>query len=96
MEAGPYYICTVGRTDNGRLAVVSFRIPIAPVGRRVWLRMLFETVSGGQAHELVSEIRADPRGFIDSLGGGGPTSRFVAARAVGRFVILTVSLVRRT
>ena len=71
LESGGYYVCTVSRTKDGKLAATSFKLPIGRVGQRVWFRVLFQPDSPSQAASLAAAIRSDPKAFIRSLGGGG-------------------------
>lgn len=98
MEARSYYICTVSRNNDGKLAAVSFRLPIAKVGQRIWYRMLFQPDKPTGAPKLAAAIRADPKEFLRELGGGTSDSslRLVGVQAVAGFVVVTVSGIRRS
>ena len=97
LEAGPYFICAASRTANGKLAVVSFRMPVAPVGRRAWTKMLFQTEDRQEAAAFARSVRESPQEFLRAISGGTPrTTRIVGVRLIGAYVVLTMSSIRKT
>jgi hypothetical protein len=96
LEAAGYYICTVSHTSTGKLEATSFRLPIGSRGQRVHTRLLFELKAAGEARLKQAEIRRDHSAFMKKLGGGrtDPGAHFESVRAIGRFLVVGVSVLR--
>jgi hypothetical protein len=97
LERDGYYVCTATQTAAGKLGVVSFKLPIPRVGRRISFRFLIEPDAGVSALALARSIRADPAAFVRALAIPDDQSTRIAGVAVaGHFIVVTLSGVRRT
>ena len=91
LEAGPYYVCDGNRAESGGFYATAYKVPIARVGHRVWLRILAEQGSHAEAEALARRVRGSFSGIFD---GYGAHPRVLAVRVVGRFLIVGVTTVR--
>jgi hypothetical protein len=98
MQAGRYYICSATRTSDGKLAVVSFKLPIARLGRRLSYRLLLQPNRPKQAPSMAASIRANRKAFVRDISAGvsDPSVRVLRVQSVAGYVVVTVSGIRRS